>query len=133
MHRIVVAMRSSRAWERYAWVAGIVFVIALVAEAVVATGLGLSQSDSAATIARVLYEHRERPLLIAYLSVVCKLHNLFSGDNERGRILASSVLVGGVRFVALHAVSDIGITGLLGGKLAAYGASTTRASPTRST
>jgi hypothetical protein len=32
------------------------------------------------------------------------------------------VLIGGVLLVALHAVSDIGIYGLLGGKLATYGA-----------
>jgi hypothetical protein len=32
------------------------------------------------------------------------------------------VIAGGVIFVALHAVSDIGITGLVGAKLAAYGA-----------
>jgi hypothetical protein len=32
------------------------------------------------------------------------------------------VLVGGVLFIALHAVSDIGITGLLGAKLATFGA-----------
>jgi hypothetical protein len=32
------------------------------------------------------------------------------------------VLVGGVLLVALHGVSDIGITGLLGAKLATYGA-----------
>jgi hypothetical protein len=47
---MVVAMRTSRPWERYAWVAGIVFVIALVAESVVAAGVGLNQDDSAAKI-----------------------------------------------------------------------------------
>ena len=41
------------AWERYGWVAGIVFVIALVAEIVVAVGVKLSQNDSAAKIAKV--------------------------------------------------------------------------------
>ncbi len=123
-------MRSSRAWERYAWVAGIVFVIALVAESVVATGLGLSQDDSAAKIASGLHEHRERLLVVAYLSVVyavsfliylCSLYNLLRGDTDRPRILGSLVLVGGVLFVTLHAVSDIGITGLLGAKPTAFG------------
>jgi len=33
---MVAATRASTAWERYAWVAGTVFFIALVAEAVVA-------------------------------------------------------------------------------------------------
>jgi hypothetical protein len=32
------------------------------------------------------------------------------------------VLVGGVLLVALHGVSDVGIYGLLGGKIAAYAA-----------
>ena len=68
--RIVVAARTSRKWERYAWVAGIVYVIALLAEIVVALGVGLTQSDSAAKIASGLHEHRDRLLEIAYLSVV---------------------------------------------------------------
>jgi hypothetical protein len=68
--RLVGAGRSSRVWERYAWVAGILFVIALVAESVVAHALGLTQDDSAAKIASGLHEHRERLLAIAYLSAV---------------------------------------------------------------
>jgi Domain of unknown function (DUF4386) len=127
---MVGAVRSSGAWERYAWVAGILFVIALVAESVVATGLGLTQDDSAAKIASGLHEHRERLLAIAYLSAVyaamfliylCSLYNLLRGGTDPPRILGSLVLVGGVLFVALHAVSDIGITGLLGAKLASFG------------
>jgi hypothetical protein len=82
---MVVAAPTSRAWERYAWVAGILFVVALVAESVVATGVGLNQDDSSGKIASALYEHRERLLVIAYLSVVyaamfliylCSLYNL---------------------------------------------------------
>ena len=124
------AARTSRAWERYAWAAGIVYVIALLAEIVVALGVGLTQNDSAAKIASGLHEHRERLLVIAYLSVVyatafliylCSLHNLLLRDTDRPRILGSLVLVGGVLFIALHAVSDIGITGLLGAKLASFG------------
>jgi hypothetical protein len=111
-------------------VAGILFVIALVAESVVATGVGLNQDDSAGKMATALYEHRERLLLIAYLSAVyaamfliylCSLYNLLRGDADRPRILGSLVLVGGVLFVTLHAVSDIGITGLVGAKLASFG------------
>jgi hypothetical protein len=111
---------------------GIVYVIALVAESVVAIGVGLTQDDSAATMASALYEHRDRLLVIACLSVVyaaafviylCSLYNLLRGAApERLRILGSLVLVGGVVFVVLHAVSDIGITGLVGAKLAAFGA-----------
>jgi Domain of unknown function (DUF4386) len=130
--RIVVAVRTSRPWGRYAWAAGIVYVIALVAESVVAIGVGLTQNDSAAKMASGLYEHRDRLLVIACLSVVyavafviylCSLYNLLRGAAaERLRILGSLVLVGGVVFVVLHAVSDIGITGLVGAKLAAFGA-----------
>jgi hypothetical protein len=123
-------MRTAKAWERYAWVAGIAFVVALVAESVVGATIGLSQNDSAAKIASGLHEHRTRLLVVAYLSVVyaamfviylCSLYNLLRGDTDRPRVLGSLVLVGGVMFVALHAVSDIGITGLLGGKLASFG------------
>jgi len=66
----VATPRSTTAWERYAWVAGIVFVVALLAESVVATGIGLTQNDSAAKIASGLHEHRERALVIAYLSAI---------------------------------------------------------------
>ena len=87
----MVATRSSSAWDRYAWVAGILFVVALAAEAVVAFGVGVNQNDSAAKIANALYVHRERLLVIAYLSVVyaamfpiylSKLYNLLRGDSR---------------------------------------------------
>jgi hypothetical protein len=116
----MVATRPTSAWDRYAWVAGIIFVVALAAEAVVAFGVGLNQNDSAAKIANALYVHRERLLVIAYLSVVyaamfpiylSRLYNLLRGDTARTRVLGSLVLAGGVLFVALHAVSDVGITG----------------------
>jgi Domain of unknown function (DUF4386) len=126
----VVPNRTSRPRERNAWAAGIIFVLALVAESVVSIGVGLTQDDSAGKIATGLHEHRARLLVVAYLSVVysaafliylCSLHNLLRGRTDRMRILGSLVLVGGVLFVALHAVSDIGITGLLGAKLASFG------------
>jgi Domain of unknown function (DUF4386) len=122
--------RASSDWERYAWAAGIVYVVALVAESVVAIGVGLTQNDSAGKMANALYEHRGRLVVIAGLSVVYvasfliylwSLYNLLRGTSERPRLLAPLVLAGGVLFVALHAVSDIGITGLVGAKLAAYG------------
>lgn len=125
----MVLNRTTRSWEQYAWVAGILFVIALVAESVVSNGVGLSQDDSAAKIASGLHEHRERLLVIAYLSVVyavmfviylCSLFSLLRADTDQPRILGLLLLVGGVLFVALHAVSDIGITGLLGAKLASF-------------
>lgn len=123
--------KISRGSGRYAWTAGVLFVVALVAESVISTGVGLSQDDSAGKIASGLYEHRDRLLLIAYVSVIYAtafviylycLHDLLRGDSERPGLLGSLVLIGGVLFVALHAVSDIGITGLLGAKLASFGA-----------
>jgi hypothetical protein len=110
-------------------VAGIIFVVALLAESVIATGVGLTQNDSAAKIATSLHEHRDRALVIAYLSAVyavmfviylCSLYNELRRNAEQDRVLCNLVLVGGVLFVALHAVSDIGLTGLLGAKLAAF-------------
>ena len=128
---MVAATRTSSAWERYAWVAGIVYVVALVAESVVGVlGGGLSQNSSAAKIANALYDHRGRLLVITYLSVVyaamfliylAKLYDLLRRDTDRTRFLGSLVLVGGALFVALHAVSDIGINGVLGAKLASFG------------
>jgi hypothetical protein len=44
-----------------------------------------------------------------------------AGTPTGGGSFGSLVLVGGALFVALHAVSDIGITGSLGAKLASFG------------
>jgi hypothetical protein len=127
----VVSSRAASAWERRAWAAGVLFVVALVAEAVIAAGIPINQDDSAAKIASALHDHRRRLLLIAYVSVVyatmfviylCSLHDLLRRAAGRPRVLHSFVLVGGALLVALHGVSDIGITGLLGAKLASYGA-----------
>jgi len=126
---MVAAARTSHAWERYAWGAGIVFVIAFLAETVVSIGVAVNQNDTAAKIANALFNHRETELVVAYLSVVYaamfliylgKLYDLLRGDTDR-RFLSSLVLTGGALFVALHAVSDIGITGALGAKLASFG------------
>ena len=45
---------------------------------------------------------------------------MLRGDTDRRRFLGSLVLAGGALFVALHAISDIGITGSLGAKLASF-------------
>ena len=128
----MTATRSSRtAWERYAWVAGILFVLALVADFVVAGSIPVNQNDSAAKIAAELDAHRTQLLVIAGVCVVYaamfpiylwKLYDVLRGEADRSQALASLVLVGGALFVALHAVSDIAITGLVGAKLATYGA-----------
>jgi hypothetical protein len=56
-----------------------------------------------------------------FLIYLTRLYDLLRGETDRRRFLGSLVLVGGAFFVALHAVSDIGITGLLGAKLASFG------------
>ena len=123
--------RAGSAWERYAWAAGLLFVAALVAEVVVAVGIPIDHQDSAAKIANELADHRGRLLLIAWLSVVyavafvvylTRLHDLLRAHAGPRRLPASLVLTGGVLFVSLHAVSDVGITGLLGAKVATYAA-----------
>jgi uncharacterized protein DUF4386 len=122
---------TASVWDRRAWAAGIVFVVALLAESVISAGIPVNQDDSAAKIAGALRDHRTTVLVAAYLSAVyavafliyiCKLHDLLSGVTRRPRALHSLVLVGGVLLVALHGVSDIGIYGLLGGKIATYAA-----------
>ena len=127
----VTSERSVSVWERRAWAAGIVFVVALLAEAAISAGLPISQDDSATKIARQLQDHRHTVLVAAYLSVVyavafviylAKLHELLLRVSMPPRFLHSLVLVGGVLLVALHGVSDIGIYGLLGGKIATYAA-----------
>jgi len=129
-----VVASGSRRWERYAWGTGVLFVAALVAETVVATGINLSQNDSAAKIASGLQAHHQRLILIACLSILLtpafvvylsQLHELLREHAVGSRFLLTWVLIGGVLFVTLHGVSDIGITGLLGAKvgLASYSGS----------
>jgi hypothetical protein len=128
---VVRAQQAPGAWERYAWAAGIFFVLALAADFIVAASIPINQNDSAAKIATELDAHSTRLLVVAGVCVVYaamfpiylwKLYGSLRGDIDQSRALVSLVLVGGVLLVALHAISDIGITGLLGAKLASYGA-----------
>src|SRR5262249_6206381 len=59
------------------------------------------------------------PAFVIYLS---RLHELLRPHTAAAPGLGSLVLIGGVLFVSLHAVSDIAITGMLGAKVAAYSA-----------
>ena len=137
----MTATRTSRsAWERYAWVAGILFVLALVANFAVASGIPGSPNDSAAKIANELNAHSTRLLVIAGVCVVYaamfpiylwKLYDVLRGDADRSRTLASLVLVGGVLFVALHAVSDKRSPAWLARSSRRTGRNTIPASPTR--
>jgi hypothetical protein len=122
---------TASVWGRRAWAAGIVFVLALLAESGISVGIPVNQDDSAAKIARALHDHRNLVLLATYLSAVyavafviylSKLHDLLRRVTQGPRVLHTLVLVGGVLLIALHGVSDVGIYGLLGGKLATYGA-----------
>lgn len=127
----MTAARRPPAWESFAWAAGVLFVLALVADFVVAGGIPINQTDSASKIATELDAYSTRLLVVAALGVVYaamfpiylwKLYDVLRGDIDGPRSLVSLVLVGGGLLVALHAISDIGITGLLGAKLASYGA-----------
>jgi hypothetical protein len=126
-----MSVTRASVWDRRGWAAGIVFVLALLAEAVISAGIPINQDDSAAKIARALQDHRSTVLIAAYLSAVyavafviylAKLHELLRSVSQRPHVLHSLVLIGGVLLVALHGVSDIGIYGLLGGKVATYAA-----------
>src|SRR5439155_11044250 len=91
----------------------------------------VNQNDSASTIARELSAHRDVAVAVACVSMVYavaflvylwRLHDMFRQQEAPSSRLSTLVLVGGVLFLTLHAVSDIGITGMLGGKVAAYSA-----------
>ena len=123
---------GSRWWERYAWGGGILYVVALVAETVISVGVKASQNNSAAKIATDVHDHHQRLIVIACISIVLaigfviyltRLYDLLR-ERSQNRLLISWVLIGGVLFVTLHGVSDIGITGMLGGAkvFAAYSA-----------
>jgi hypothetical protein len=126
------ATRATPGWERYAWLAGILFVLAVIAESAIGLGVGINQNDSAAKIASALADHRSRLVVVEGFCVVYaamfpiylwKLYDrLLRTEAESSRTLGSLMLVGGVVFVALHAVSDVGIYGVLDGKLATFGA-----------
>jgi hypothetical protein len=123
---------SSRTLERYAWAGGVVFVAALVAQTVIAAGIPANQNDSVAKVAAELDAHQQRLIAIACISVfyaigfviyLTRLHGLLrDGIGGQPRLLLSWVPIGGVLFITLHAVSDIGITGMVGAKVAAYSA-----------
>jgi hypothetical protein len=124
--------RAAPGWERSAWLAGILFVLAVVAESAIGLGVGINQSDSAAKIANTLADHKNRLVVVEGFCVVYaamfpiylwKLYDRFLRTDAAGsRALGSLLLVGGMLFVALHAVSDVGIYGVLDGKLASFGA-----------
>ena len=127
----MVGLGSPRAVERYAWIGGVVYVVALLAEGVLSFGFNVSQNDSAAKIANSLDDHHRRLILVFCLCIVyvagfvvylTRLDDLLRRASTERRFFTSWVLIGGVLFVTLHGVSDVGIYGLLAGKVAAYSA-----------
>jgi hypothetical protein len=107
------------------------FVAALLAEVSIAATIPINQDDSAARIASELARHRHVAVAVACISIVyavaflaclAGLHDLLRRAAPEAGRLSTLVVVGGVLFLTLHAVSDIGITGMLGAKLATYGA-----------
>lgn len=122
---------GSRALARYAWIGGILYVVALILEAVISLGFKVSQDDSAAKIATSLDDHHNRLILVFCLCILyvvgfvlylTRLDDTLRLASDDRRFYASWVLIGGVLFVTLHGVSDVGIYGLLAGKVAGYSA-----------
>ena len=123
---------GSSSFQRYAWYGGVLYVVALVAEAVVSLGFKVSQDDSAAKIAASLDDHHKRAILVFCLCIIYVVgfviylaaldSALKRAGGDRRFWVGSWVLVGGTLFVALHGVSDVGIYGLLAGKIASYSA-----------
>lgn len=117
--------------QRLGWAAGLVFVAVLLAEVAVSATIPVNQNDSAAKIARELAAHRHVELFVtcasmvyavAFLVYLWQLHDTLRHRQGAASRLSTMVLFGGVLFVTLHAVSDIGITGLLASKIAPYSA-----------
>ncbi len=105
------------------------YVVALLAEGVISFGFKLSQNDSAAKIAHSLDDHHKRLVLVFCLCILyvtgfviylTRLDDLLRRAATDRRFFGSWVLIGGALFVTLHGVSDVGIYGLLAGKVAAY-------------
>jgi hypothetical protein len=122
---------GTRTLERYAWLGGILYVVALVTEAVISLGFKVSQDDTATKIATSLDDHHTRLVLVFCLCILyvvgfvvwlTRVHDLLRWGGTNRPFYASWVLIGGVLFVTLHGVSDVGIYGLLAGKVAAYSA-----------
>jgi Domain of unknown function (DUF4386) len=122
---------ESHALERYAWMGGILYVAALVTESAISLAAKISQNDSATKIANSLADHHKRTILVACICILyavgftvylTRLRELLRRASEEQRFFGSWVLIGGVLFVTLHSVSDIGIYGILGAKVATYSA-----------
>ena len=57
-------------WERYAWLAGILFVLAVLVESGVGLGVGINQNYLAVGIVNTLADHRNRLVVVEGFCVV---------------------------------------------------------------
>ena len=87
--------RAVPGWERYAWLAGILFVLAVLAESAIGLGVGINQNDSAAKIATTLADHKNRLVVVEGFCVVYaamfpiylwKLYDRFLHTDAEGRV-----------------------------------------------
>jgi hypothetical protein len=121
----------STTWERYGWTAGIVFILALIGDLVVTSGIPLNQNSSPSKVAAELDKHSTSLIIVACVCVVYaaaflvyawRLYCHLRDDSRDRNTIATLVLVGALLMVACHALSDVAITGLVGGKIASYSA-----------
>jgi hypothetical protein len=120
-----------RALTRYAWVGGLVYAVALIAETVISVGFKVDQNDSAAKIATSLDVHHTRVVVVFCISILyivgfvfwlTRLDDLLRRASGDRRFYASWVLISGVLFVTLYGTSDVGIVGVLATKVGSYSA-----------
>lgn len=120
-----------RALTRYAWVGGLLYVVALITETVISVGIKVDQNDSAAKIATALDVHHTRVVVVFCVSILyivgfvfwlTRLDDLLRRVSNTRPFYVSWVLIGGVLFVTLHGTSDVGIIGVLATKVGPYSA-----------
>src|SRR5689334_9238155 len=107
-----------RALTRFAWLGGLLYVVALITETVISVGIKVDQNDSAAKIATALDVHHTRVVVVFCISILyivgfvfwlTRLDDLLRRASVTRPFYASWVLIGGVLFVTLHGTSDVGI------------------------
>lgn len=67
---LVPSGSESHPLERYAWLGGILYVVALVTESAISLGAKISQNDSATKIANSLADHHKRTILVACICIL---------------------------------------------------------------
>src|SRR5689334_6283048 len=101
--RSMARTQSGRAWERYGWLAGIVFVVAIVVETAISATLPINQNDAPTKIAHEIDAHTTTLIAVMCICVVYAaafplyLWKLFDRlrEDDPPRTLAVLILVGG--------------------------------------